>query len=52
MAQTLSSPLKVVSAITPANDSGFVLQLTDYIGAVDPDATKFCWADWIIVGAL
>lgn len=34
------------------NGSGFTFDLTDYIGAVDPEATEAWWEGWIIEGSL
>ena len=43
---------EAVPAITSVNDSGFVFELTDYIGAVDPAATSPWWSGWTIDGSL
>jgi hypothetical protein len=45
--------LAPVATITPVdNGSGFTFESTDYIGAVDPDATSAWWDGWIIEGTL
>ena len=46
----LGAPVAAIAAVD--NGSGFSFNLTDYIGAVDPDATEAWWAGWTIPGSL